>query len=392
MDYSNPNLDFDLESAALIRALKQAEKQRDARLIPQAQLVNGRAMFGGGPGQILASGVDNISGMIQAPQVEQQQRDLGAEEQRRFTDLQQQLASPPTDDPLADNQRRMGIAQQMSRLPQARGMAEQLFKQGTAFPEKMAELKAKQIEKGEQEALRFREKEIADKRHDETVRAIASGRNQTSITIAGMPSRSNIGGSGKEGKPLTAAQAAMQAGKHTKDWVTASQEAEKAATAGSNIDQLLTDPGFDNLFGTTSIVTRQLPQARRAMGKLESLKSSLKDAGLQAMRAGGSIGAMTEKEWPMVEAMISGLDERMSPAAAREQIGIIKERINRIAGIAQEGYDMQWGDSDYYKPIKRRGDAPVVPTAPAAPAAPAGGAYDPAKEARYQAWLRSQGK
>jgi hypothetical protein len=368
MDYSNPNLDFDLEAASLIKALKQAEGMRDARLAPQAQLVNGRAMFGGGPGQMLASGVDNIVGGFHAPQIEQQQRDLASEQQRRMTDLQGQLSAPPTEDPLADNQRRMGIAQQMSRLPQARTMAEQLFKQGTAFPEKMAELKAKQVEAGEKEALRLREKEAADLRHAEMLKTIAANKNATSITIAGMPSRSNIGGGDGGEKPMTAAQSAKQKGSHVKDWTAASQAAEKTYNASSNVDQLLEDPGFDHLFGTTSIVTRQLPQARQAYGKLESLKANLKAAGLESMRAGGSIGAMTEKEWPIVEAMISGLDERMSPAEARSQIKLIQERINRIGRIAGDAYEMQWGDSPYYK-------APSSGREPAAPAAPTNGGF-----------------
>jgi len=71
------------------------------------------------------------------------------------------------------------------------------------------------------------------------------------------------------------------------------------------------------------------------------------------MRSGGSIGQMTEKEWPIVEQMIGSLDPVMGEEDARMAFQKIRARMQRIADDANEIYDNNWSDTQYYAPDKK---------------------------------------
>ena len=364
-DFSDPNFNFAGQEDIIIRALREAAQQQATPFNQGVRAGHAFAASGADPGAFLS----RAAGRINQQRAEQERMALGAEQQRRYSDLSRQLNTPGEvdyTDPnsmVADNARRMELAGQMGNLnlPQAQRMAQAYLAKGTNFPEAIAKMQSDRIERGEQAAMRLQEIEAQKARDDQRMREIAANRNQTNITIAGMPSRSSIGGGDKI--ELTPKQELIMRDKHAKDWAAAEQAGVKTNIAVTNADELVADPGFKHLFGTTSLLTRQLPQARTAAGKLESLKSNLKAAGLEAMRAGGSIGAMTEKEWPIVEAMISGLDSRMSPDEAATQIDKIKARIERINEVARDAYKMEWGASPYYKEFgaKPGYDAPVAP-------------------------------
>jgi hypothetical protein len=165
-NYADPNIDFGLEQELLIKALKEAEGQRATRLPNDGTLVDlgGGARgyrIGSGAGGQIAAGLDRIVGNITKPQVEQNMRDLRGEETRRYDELTRQMNEPGTvdyenpDELAADNTRRMGIAGQMSKLPMAQKMAQTYLSKGASFPETLALLKAKQIEAGQQNAVRL---------------------------------------------------------------------------------------------------------------------------------------------------------------------------------------------------------------------------------------------
>jgi len=120
----------------------------------------------------------------------------------------------------------------------------------------------------------------------------------------------------------------------------------------SDIDKIL-DPkkasDFDANFGYGSSISSKLPGARDVATKLDSIKAALKEAGLQLFRSGGSIGAMTEKEWPIVQDRIAALNSNMSPDEARRTLADIKSRMDRIRNITNDTYDTQWGATQYHK-------------------------------------------
>ena len=89
--------------------------------------------------------------------------------------------------------------------------------------------------------------------------------------------------------------------KHTKDYAAANAIESKSDSAIKKIDTIL-DPknkdGFESNFGgynayATRLKTGNTAKVRR---EIESLQSDLKSAGLDMIRKGGSIGAITERE------------------------------------------------------------------------------------------------
>jgi hypothetical protein len=188
--YTDPNLDFGLEQELLIKALKESEAQRAARIQGAGLSPQGRfdLTAESSPGGQLAAGLDRIVGNITKPQVEQNMRDLRGEETRRYDELTRQINEPQTktvkvlkralgedlsegpsvqtvqeeqqvpldysnpDDLMAMNTRRMEIAGQMSKLPMAQKMAQTYLDKGAAFPETVAKMRMDQIERGQQAA------------------------------------------------------------------------------------------------------------------------------------------------------------------------------------------------------------------------------------------------
>lgn len=176
---------------------------------------------------------------------------------------------------------------------------------------------------------------------------------------------------------------------HAKDYNTLSGANQSADLGRTKIDQIL-DPknseGFkDNFGGYTALLTNKLPGALNAKANIESLKSNMKQYGLQLMRSGGSIGQMTEREWPIVEQALATITPTLSEDEARAKLLEVRSLMDSFKQRAKEVYDSAWQDSQFYAPPESRVPAKEGPdNAPAVPAA--GGYSDAAKEARYQAW------
>jgi hypothetical protein len=153
-----------------------------------------------------------------------------------------------------------------------------------------------------------------------------------------------------------------QSGAHGKDRAALVAVETKTKSAVNKINEIL-DPknatGFDANFSSTvpysGFVTGRLaPDSRR---RIESLKSDMKAAGLELIRAGGqSIGQITEREWPILENMIAGISPEMTPAAARAEFKKVAAYMERLKDNAKEAYQTEWGDTQYFKPVQ--GDKP----------------------------------
>jgi len=203
-DYTDPNIDFGLEQELLIKALKESEAQRAARLTSAPVTAAGRFQItpqSSAGGQI-AAGLDRIVGNITKPVVEQNMRDLRGEETRRYDELARQMNEPGTVDYespeslTAENARRMGVAQQMSKLPMASKVAQDYLSKGAGFPETMAQLRMKQIEAGQQNAMKLQEQEARARALEEGRNQRAADANALRMTLAAM--RQSGGGSGGE--------------------------------------------------------------------------------------------------------------------------------------------------------------------------------------------------
>ena len=149
-----------------------------------------------------------------------------------------------------------------------------------------------------------------------------------------------------------------QSDKHGKDRSALVAVETKTNSAINKIDEIL-DPknqaGFDaNFSGMVPyggfVTGRFAPDSRR---KIESLKADMKSAGLELIRQGGSIGQITEREWPILEAMIAGISPEMTAEAAREEFTKVRAYMQRLAGNAKDAYQTEWGDTQYFKPTEK---------------------------------------
>jgi hypothetical protein len=131
------------------------------------------------------------------------------------------------------------------------------------------------------------------------------------------------------------------------------------------IDKIL-DPknktGFENNFGGfTAYGTKEFSgNTALVKSELDSLKSDLKNKGLQMMRVGGSIGAMTEKEWPIVESMLATLSPKMDVKDARDVLEAVRAKFEALENLAAEKYNDQWQGTQYHKPVSTSGAAPAL--------------------------------
>lgn len=148
-----------------------------------------------------------------------------------------------------------------------------------------------------------------------------------------------------------------QSQKHQKDAKAVEGVASKSDDAIKNINEML-DPkneeGFNNNFGGYSayITNKLTGNTAKVASMLEKFKSNMKAAGLELFRTGGSIGAMTEKEWPIVQNEIAALSPKMEVEDAREAMKNIAARLQRIKDSAYEIYSDTWGQTQFYRKPK----------------------------------------
>lgn len=157
-----------------------------------------------------------------------------------------------------------------------------------------------------------------------------------------------------------------QSKEHAKDYKAANGTLTKMDDSIAKIDKILAPANksaFEGNFGGYNAYgTRMLPGENSDMRKtIDSFKSDLKQAGLELMRQGGSIGQMTEREWPIVEQMIASIDPVLGEAEARNVFEQVKARFERIKAAAQDVYDTQWGQTQYHKGLGAGGRPPAPP-------------------------------
>jgi hypothetical protein len=150
--------------------------------------------------------------------------------------------------------------------------------------------------------------------------------------------------------------------KHGKDLGALKTTQATTKWGTERIDKIL-DPknktGFENNFGGfTAYATKELSgNTALVKAELDSLKSDLKNKGLQMFRAGGSIGAMTEKEWPIVESMLATITPKMDIKDAREVLEAVRAKFEALENLASEKYNDQWRNTQYHKPVDTSGGA-----------------------------------
>ena len=170
-----------------------------------------------------------------------------------------------------------------------------------------------------------------------------------------------------------------QKASYTKDYKGATTVVDKIAEAQAKIDRITAEEnagGFTGNFGgyNAAYATQYFPgQTQDVASDIQSLKADLKNAGLELIRNGGSIGQITEAEWPIIEEQLALLTPMLSEDKARDILANVSARLKNIADRAIETYDMQWGETQFYAPVTAK---PVTTGAPRNPPPAAGGGQD----------------
>ena len=142
--------------------------------------------------------------------------------------------------------------------------------------------------------------------------------------------------------------------KHEKDLRAVNGSIQKVDRATKKIEAILdpkNDKAFNDLFGGYTAYGTQLKSGDTAdvKGKLDSLKSEMKAAGLDIIRNKGGVGAMTEKEWPIVQDMIDTLSPTMSVNNARKVISGVMDILRNAAENDKSVYNGTWGQTQFHK-------------------------------------------
>ena len=154
-----------------------------------------------------------------------------------------------------------------------------------------------------------------------------------------------------------------ESGRHAKDAQGLSSVNQKTAGTISAIDEFLTTPGaLESQFGggySGQITKFTNPDAR---AKLGNITAGIRSAGLDMMRQGGSVGTMTEREWPMVEQLMANISNSTSEEEARFQFEKVKAKLKSIQSEADRLYRGEWSGTPY---TQAQGQMPTAPAAPA---------------------------
>jgi hypothetical protein len=65
------------------------------------------------------------------------------------------------------------------------------------------------------------------------------------------------------------------------------------------------------------------------------------------MRQGGSVGTMTEREWPMVEQLMANISNATSEEEARLQLEKVKAKLMNIQTEADRVYQGEWANTQF---------------------------------------------
>lgn len=136
----------------------------------------------------------------------------------------------------------------------------------------------------------------------------------------------------------------------------------------SAANAIVNHPGLGNATGILGILT-SMPggDAAQVDNLLSEFKSGVKKTGLDLVRQGGGIGAMSEKEWPIVEGMVADINPKAGKDAVVSQMQKVLAKVDQVRQNAyqthNEGFDRELSPRTVTA-------TPGKPTAPATPSAP----------------------
>lgn len=149
-----------------------------------------------------------------------------------------------------------------------------------------------------------------------------------------------------DGTRGTAAQQFKQKQQMGKDKIALRSMDTDLENVRTAANALKTHPGLSAITGV-GWYTLDKPKgdASQARALLKEFGDAAKKAGLDLVRQGGSIGAMTEKEWPIVQGMIAELDPYAGEEFLKDQINKVVIKIEQMRNNAQSNFDELYAES-----------------------------------------------
>ncbi len=116
------------------------------------------------------------------------------------------------------------------------------------------------------------------------------------------------------------------------------------------IDDLLGQKGFDDIFGTVAGRTFNFTEkAGNAQAAFDAVAGQAAVQALNEMRAasktGGAVGNVTEKEWPILQSQMAALAQSQGPEQMRANLAKLKETYGRIKANANQAYSSVYGEA-----------------------------------------------
>lgn len=201
---------------------------------------------------------------------------------------------------------------------------------------------------------------------EETKRAIAQQHDQTLLMIKNMDAQNkqliaSMRESSKIGeKPISPAQAFKQKQLEAKSAGQLRGMDNSVENLTSAATAITSHPGLSSATGLTSLIP-SIPggAASQVDNLINEFKSGVKKTGLDLVRQGGGIGAMSEKEWPIVEGMVADINPRAGKEAVIGQIQKVLAKVDQVRQNAYQTHNEGFDTGLAPKPISPSAPPPV---------------------------------
>lgn len=199
------------------------------------------------------------------------------------------------------------------------------------------------------------------KRDDERRREIARMENTWRLAVLEARTAAAAAKSAGSGeKPLTADQRMKWERKKGEDIGTLQAVETELDNMVTQATALKKHPGLPGATGMSGyLYSKPGGDSATAEALLDEFKASTSAAGLEKVRMGGGIGAMTVQEWPLVERMIANIDpKKLGLKGTQDAIDKVINKMKAMSSVAKKRYQAIHGES---APGEMDGETPPPP-------------------------------
>lgn len=104
-----------------------------------------------------------------------------------------------------------------------------------------------------------------------------------------------------------------------------------------------------NFGGYNALLSQYVPgdDVADVRNTLKTVKANMKNLGLSLLRQGGSIGSITQQEWPLMESIIATIDPTLGEEDARAKLGSLAGQFSASMQRVKEAWESEMSNSQY---------------------------------------------